>query len=102
MIHYITLWRGMQAVGQKPFARSATSLGASPHHCKAHHLRLVATSFICAADGNDVSLRLNDVVPYGTTEKTENKVLGFLAYPTGFEPAASRVGVLRAIQLCHG
>ncbi len=25
-----------------------------------------------------------------------------LAYPTGFEPATSRVGVLRAIQLCHG
>ena len=26
----------------------------------------------------------------------------FLACPTGFEPAASRVGVSRAIQLCHG
>ena len=25
-----------------------------------------------------------------------------MAYPTGFEPATSRVGVLRAIQLCHG
>ena len=25
-----------------------------------------------------------------------------LAYPTGFEPATSRVGVLRAIQLSHG
>ena len=26
----------------------------------------------------------------------------FLAYPTGFEPATLRVGVSRAIQLCHG
>ena len=25
-----------------------------------------------------------------------------MAYPTGFEPATSRVGVSRAIQLCHG
>ena len=25
-----------------------------------------------------------------------------MAYPTGFEPATSRVGVLRAIQLSHG
>ena len=25
-----------------------------------------------------------------------------MACPTGFEPATSRVGVLRAIQLCHG
>ncbi|MBQ8351782.1 MAG: hypothetical protein IJY20_07045, partial [Clostridia bacterium] len=29
------------------FARSATSLGASPHHCEANHLQLVATSFNC-------------------------------------------------------
>lgn len=29
-------------------------------------------------------------------------LLAILACPTGFEPAASRVGVLRAIQLRHG
>ena len=27
---------------------------------------------------------------------------GIVAYPTGFEPAASRVGVLRSIQLGYG
>ena len=32
----------------------------------------------------------------------KSKLVEFLACPTGFEPAASRVGVSRAIQLCHG
>ena len=32
----------------------------------------------------------------------KTKLVEFLACPTGFEPAASRVGVSRAIQLCHG
>ena len=32
----------------------------------------------------------------------KSKLVEFLACPTGFEPATSRVGVLRAIQLCHG
>ena len=30
------------------------------------------------------------------------KLVEFMACPTGFEPATSRVGVSRAIQLCHG
>ena len=29
-------------------------------------------------------------------------LVGFLAYPNGFEPSTFRVGVWRAIQLCHG
>ena len=32
----------------------------------------------------------------------KSKLVEFLAYPIGFEPTASRVGVSRAIQLCHG
>ena len=32
----------------------------------------------------------------------QTNVLFLLACPTGFEPATSRVGVSRAIQLCHG
>ena len=35
-------------------------------------------------------------------DKSLSKLVDFLACPTGFEPAASRVGVLRAIQLRYG
>ena len=59
--YYSTLWGGVQEVKQTPFARSATSLGASPHHCEAHHLPQ-ATSFICVRlRRNDVDLWSNDV-----------------------------------------
>ena len=37
-----------------------------------------------------------------TTQKGDLRPLFALACPTGFEPATSRVGVLRAIQLSHG
>ena len=38
----------------------------------------------------------------GLDKKSTSKACRFLACPTGFEPATSRVGVSRAIQLGHG
>ena len=42
------------------YAAGVTSLGDSPHH-----LRLVATSFICAASGNDVLASLEMMLTFG-------------------------------------
>ena len=65
--------------GNSPFARSATSLGVSPHHgCRAsHHLLLAAASFLCAE-----GIR-NDVVLCGTNEKSKSFDLDFLCSQDG-------------------
>ncbi len=48
-----------KTIGLIPFARSATSLGVSPHHCEAHHLHGVQhRSFVSALRRNDVELTL--------------------------------------------
>ena len=95
-VYYSTLWGGAQGVWKNPFARSATSLGVSPHHCEAHHLRLVATLFCVRLRRNDVSLRLNDVAcvarKWCCVLRTQMKkswkrcFQDFLEVPPGFEP----------------
>jgi hypothetical protein len=54
-INYIS---ANQANGLIPFAQSATSLGASPHHCEAHYLRKAQHRSFVPRGGNEVELML--------------------------------------------
>ncbi len=80
------------------FARSATSLGASPHRlCEAQHCLPQGNLVLCPLKRNDVILRINDVasklandvVSCGHKHKNKStsfEVLLFLVPLTGLEP----------------
>ena len=79
--------------------RSRNIIVAKPTSLRSTSFARSATSFICALAGNDVDYESNDVelssqsehnsndvVPYGTNEKSDAKSIGFLVRETGLEP----------------
>ena len=87
----------------KKFARSATSLGVSPHHCEAHHLHEVQhRSFVPRGAAMMLSWRSNDDACVARkrccvlrTQMKKSKPIGldFLAGALGLEPRTNGFGV---------